>query len=118
MTMQIGMVGSDGIIIASDMQAVRTGIARTTYKTNKIFCSQESGFAYCCAGSDLAVLAGRKTAELITQEKSLTLVECAERAARNVYRDKYGECNQNEDYNQQGNALGPHLRNLLLPRAS
>src|SRR5271167_2726798 len=91
MTMQIGMVGSDGIVIASDMQAARSGSVRTTYKTSKIYCSHEAGLAYCCAGSDLAVLAGRKTAELIAQGESLTLPECAEKAARDVYRAKYGQ---------------------------
>jgi len=54
MTFQIGMVGEDGVLLASDRAHVRIGhLPRTTFSAEKITICPSGNMAYCCAGDDL-----------------------------------------------------------------
>lgn len=55
MTMQVGMVGTDGVILASDTLWVGGGGgARHTYHSSKIVVEPERGIAVGCARSDIS----------------------------------------------------------------
>ena len=66
MTFQIGMVGSDGVLLASDLKRVHEGligaITRFSSEQPKIHIFH-SGLAYCCAGDEFAEVAARKFCE-------------------------------------------------------
>jgi hypothetical protein len=96
MTFQIGMVASDGIILASDTRAGRWDKFKTTSEVRKLVCCPELGVAYCCAGSDVAILAARKATELAEQQPGLSMERCAEKAAIEVWREEYGDPNPRE----------------------
>lgn len=53
-TFQIGMVGSDGVLLASDRAHTRPDSVRTTFSAEKltIISSESSAYCYCCAGDD------------------------------------------------------------------
>ena len=54
-TFQIGIVGSDGVLLASDRRYTRPGPVRTTFDADKIKIS--GNVAYCCSGDDLTQIA-------------------------------------------------------------
>jgi hypothetical protein len=62
MTFQIGIVGTDGVLLASDMLVNQRGISGhtygDTYSTSKI--ADSKGIAYCCTGDYLTILAAEK----------------------------------------------------------
>jgi hypothetical protein len=53
MTFQMGLVGTDGVVIASDTKATRWGQIRTSSTTRKIFWNEETGIACAVAGDDI-----------------------------------------------------------------
>ena len=56
MTYQIGVVASDGVLLASDRLYSRFGQgAASTHSADKIVVHQPLGLAYCCSGDDLSV---------------------------------------------------------------
>jgi hypothetical protein len=89
MTFQIGMVGSDGILIASDQKAGRWERYKTTSHVTKVFCDAELGAIYCGSGSDVAVRAGKRTIEIALSEPNLPMSKCAEKAATEVWIQRY-----------------------------
>lgn len=71
-TFQIGMVGSDGVLLASDRLASQSatdgpGPYRDTFRTDKIRITESKRIAYCCAGDKLSIEAGRKIAGSIAE---------------------------------------------------
>ncbi len=53
MTFQVGTVGRDGVLLASDCQCTSIDaitFLRQTYKTTKLNTTPDGRFAYCCAG--------------------------------------------------------------------
>jgi len=53
MTFQVGFVGNDGVLLASDRRIVMMGRVRASSLADKIFI-EGNDLAYCCAGGDLA----------------------------------------------------------------
>jgi hypothetical protein len=51
-TFQIGMVGSDGVLLASDRLVTRFIPHRATSEIVKIVVREDLGLAYCCSGDD------------------------------------------------------------------
>ena len=85
MTFQIGIVASDGVIIASDTKAGRWDQWKTTSHTTKVNCCPESGVVYCCSGSDVAIHAAGMAVDIAAQEPELSMKQCAEKAASAVW---------------------------------
>jgi len=58
-TFQLTMVGSDGILLASDTQVTEIGTNsyRETHSTYKIEIHEQEEVTYCCSGGDLALTA-------------------------------------------------------------
>ena len=53
MTFQIGMVGEDGVLLASDRAYTRLGSGtRTALSSQKLIITPAENIAYCCAGDD------------------------------------------------------------------
>jgi len=52
-TFQVGMVASDGVILASDTRITYTQSARTKSTTEKIICEKEPQIAYCWSGDEM-----------------------------------------------------------------
>jgi hypothetical protein len=67
MTFQIGMVGSDGVLLASDtlctVDPPLSGSIRHTYNTPKIELDEHNGIAYCWSGDQL----GRLTTQIVSE---------------------------------------------------
>lgn len=51
-TFQIGIVGSDGVLLASDRLVTRLVPCRMTSRMEKIIVREDIGLAYCCSGDD------------------------------------------------------------------
>lgn len=70
MTFQIGMVGNDGILLASDQLATYSGNSYQypdTSRMRKITLTQSGRIAYCCAGDRLSIITGWAIANGIDQ---------------------------------------------------
>jgi hypothetical protein len=70
MTFQIGMVGSNGILLASDQLATYSGNSSQypdTSLTRKITVTQNGRIAHCCAGDRLSIITGAAIANGIDQ---------------------------------------------------
>lgn len=89
MTMQVGMVASDGVIIASDQKAGRWERFKTTGRVEKTFCDEKLGAVYAGSGSDVGVLIGRRMIEIASSEPASSMTDCAERAAKEICKLKY-----------------------------
>lgn len=92
MTYQIGMVASDGILLASDMRCLETdlpGVPATSSYREKIVVVENKGLGYCCAGDDCALALGTQISEAITEER------CNDPAA--FFRDCYGRIIEGDD---------------------
>ena len=67
MTFQVGMVGTNGILLASDKLAVQFGIPGQSYRdpfqTDKIVAVGHQEIAYCCAGDRLSTIVGKAITE-------------------------------------------------------
>jgi hypothetical protein len=61
LTFQVGMVGSDGILLASDLKRTHVGMLRGIYRTssNQQKIHIEGHVAYCSSGDDLAEVAAQ-----------------------------------------------------------
>lgn len=56
MTFEVGIVGTDGIVLASDKKYTSLGLeTKESFMCGKIEIDPELGLAYCCAGDDLCV---------------------------------------------------------------
>lgn len=86
MTFQIGMVASNGVVIASDQKAGRWEKYKTTARVDKTFCDGTVGAVYCGSGSDVALLTGRRMIEIVSNELDSSIVISAERAAKEISR--------------------------------
>ena len=53
-TFQVGMVGSDGVVLASDRCYTRHDSARSSYEGDKIFVAENKPLALCAAGEDIS----------------------------------------------------------------
>lgn len=82
MTFQVGIVGSDGVLLASDTKALSTagfqdGIsagANFSATTKKLFCCNEFRHAYCITGNDNAIWrVGRCAHEKIKKQGNVIL---------------------------------------------
>jgi hypothetical protein len=100
MTFQIGMVGNDGILLASDQLATYSGNSyqySDTSRMRKIAITQTGRIAYCCAGDRLSIVTGAAIANSIDQldEYSASVKDCVVQA---VYSSSTpviaGECKQ------------------------
>jgi hypothetical protein len=70
MTFQIGMVGSDGIIIASDRRCCYPGCPYTDASlTDKITVVESKKLAYCCAGDQLCIAAAKRIVGQIDEQQ-------------------------------------------------
>ena len=70
MTMQVAMVGTDGIILASDTRWMETGAVRQTGDSSKIILSHERGMAIACARNlDTARLVARDIVSLLKDDE-------------------------------------------------
>jgi len=60
-TFQIGMVGNDGVLLASDRlyTQIGPGASRRTWHSDKIFIRDDKNIAYCSAGDDVAARAAQ-----------------------------------------------------------
>lgn len=58
-TLQVGLVGADGIILASDTCMTDFGKALSTSKISKLVFNRDYQFVYCFAGDDCAVYVGQ-----------------------------------------------------------
>ena len=89
MTFQLGMVGTDGILIASDRLSTQSGILGQTYAgafhTDKIMVIESKKLAYCCAGDQLSIIAGQRIVDRIEEPSwegiRQALVVCAAEVA-------------------------------------
>jgi 20S proteasome alpha/beta subunit len=63
MTMQIGIVGSDGVILASDMQWFDETGTRVTYDSSKIVFDSTKGIAVGCSGSSISRIVQNRIVE-------------------------------------------------------
>src|SRR5580698_773185 len=63
MTFQVGLVGSDGVLLASDRRHTRQDTCRSSFQSDKIFLSSRQRLAYCAAGDDIAEAVGVKLLE-------------------------------------------------------
>jgi 20S proteasome alpha/beta subunit len=59
MTFQVGMVGKDGILLASDKLLTANLAVRSSFISSKIVITKAGQLAYCCAGDDLTILAAQ-----------------------------------------------------------
>lgn len=93
MTFQVGLCGTDGIILASDTKVVTQGGARAGWTSNKIFPCPEKGLAYACAGERTALLAGQIFSEKCKSRdlECDDLDEVLRSAGREAWRKEYGE---------------------------
>jgi len=97
-TFQIGAVGSDGAILASDrLVQRRVGLYRTTSETEKVTLCDDVHFAFCCAGDDLAQFAGNLIAQKVRSapirpdsaaQFGDLLEECAREALSSEFRKR------------------------------
>ena len=55
-TFQIGMVGSDGVLLASDRLHTQFSPYRNRFLSDKISVHEDIGLAYCCTGDDLTTI--------------------------------------------------------------
>ena len=100
-TFQIGAVGSDGVILASDRSIQkRAGLYRTSAETEKITLCDDVPLAFCCNGDDLAQFAGNLIAEKIRSapnrpnsavELQDLLEQCAQEALVSEFRKSFYE---------------------------
>jgi len=81
-TFQIGMIASDGILLASDRLAIKEvglNIPKEPFETEKIFVHADKHLAYCCAGDELASGVGRIIADTVRvtdQDVRPMLLQC------------------------------------------
>lgn len=54
LTFLVGMVGSDGVLLASDRKHVRVAEVRTGFNSEKIFISKDRQLAYCSSGDEFS----------------------------------------------------------------
>lgn len=69
MTFQIGIVGTDGVLLASDECYIDPGLgqgARTRYRGQKIFIRGDGQIAYCAAGDDWAAMSAERHSDSFT----------------------------------------------------
>jgi hypothetical protein len=70
-TFQVGMVGSDGVVLGSDRLNIQLLGTRSAFLADKIVIAEE--WAYCCAGDDLSVLAAQRCIERIKENAGLKM---------------------------------------------
>lgn len=70
MTLQVALVGTDGIVLASDRQVTDTtsGIARTFLSTKLLF-SDDQKLVVACARDDSSLVAGKRIVRELSSEK-------------------------------------------------
>lgn len=85
MTFQIGVVASDGVLIAGDQRTGRWEKFATTSHVPKIYCDETLGAIYCGSGSETAIRVGRKMIEISSGELGQPMWKCAEKAAMEVW---------------------------------
>lgn len=68
MTFQVGIVGADGVLLASDLRYVRGGpdVSRRTYSSEKIVVREDKNLAYCSAGDNAAARVAEHHADTFT----------------------------------------------------
>jgi len=66
-TFQVGMLASDGVLLASDMLTIEKVVNKPAAlsQREKIVLRRDKGIAYCCAGDELASAVGKEIAERI-----------------------------------------------------
>jgi len=86
MTMQIAMIGTDGIVVASDRKwGGDTGGSRETHLASKIKMDTQRGIAVACAESEVSLNIANAILEKLTEEMRSALPEPAiERIAKEV----------------------------------
>jgi len=89
LTFQVALVGSDGVLLASDLKRTNAppGVCRSSSEQPKIHISQSGDIAYCCSGDDLAEAAARRLCEHANQlsndqEISAGLISAAQEAIK------------------------------------
>lgn len=68
MTLQVALVGSDGVLLASDTKYGMTNKYRHTFVATKIRIDRERGIALAYAGNDLGIIAARSILTDLTAE--------------------------------------------------
>lgn len=88
MTFQIGLIGSDGIVLASDLQITHAplGIV-STHKTRKIIYNQTPSIAYCWSGNEYP---GEIAQRFILSQDSADIRGALEDAAWAVFESQFG----------------------------
>src|SRR5213080_1086686 len=66
LTFLVGIIGSDGVLLASDRKHTRQSDVRTGFKAPKVFISGDKQLAYCCSGDEFANEIGRSLLEIKT----------------------------------------------------
>jgi hypothetical protein len=87
MTLQVGLVGTDGIVLASDKKAVVFDPALCTSLVSKILIDREKGLAGCCAGNEISARIRREifsNSNLLQREYPQSPIE---ELATQIYRD-------------------------------
>jgi hypothetical protein len=92
MTFQVGLVGSDGVLLASDRRYTRQDTCRSAFQADKIVFSK--GLAYCTAGDEIAEAVGLTLLEFndtsASNEAYRQQLELRSRAAVEGRSDYYG----------------------------
>jgi hypothetical protein len=106
-TLQVGMIGNDGWLIASDRCRTSSLRSRVGSETTKLICKPAMGLAYAFSGDDCAILAG----EMLEQRWQTPEIHIDVRAALKTLGD--------ESWQQARKALlvPPHpanVRSLLI----
>lgn len=90
-TFQVGIVGSDGVLLASDRLHTESGYPRIHkgFESEKIEIIEEKKLAYCCAGDDLTVMSARRIAASIGSESIDNPKALFIQAARDAVKEEF-----------------------------
>lgn len=90
-TFQIGMVGEDGVLLASDRGHVRLGEGRTTFSSQKLTITGDGNIAYCCAGDDFTQLVAEEIVKVPRSQISRTTRDHLLLAVSEAHRRAIGQ---------------------------
>jgi hypothetical protein len=85
MTLQATLVGSDGIVLASDRKGVKLFPVRDSFLTSKIARNDTKGVAVAWSGSEITEIVGREVLEHFCDDWRVSPIEPLENLAKTVF---------------------------------
>lgn len=104
MTFQVGLIGTDGYVLASDTKLLQIGGEaerqfRSSSTTTKLAFNKEKGTAWCLAGDRVVILAEHKFSELLknTNGDFSEIPDLLKKAGKNAWRESFNGASSTRD---------------------